>query len=147
MDALPYTILINTISIFFIGIALGFFLDIISFIEIYIQNLVDNKLIPWTVYFTKDLTSTLVFTVTFILTLYYFNGGKFRGMLLIAIIAGLFFYKKTIGTLFKRFLNTLAKLIQKILIFLLQPIAKICIKLYNKYVKKCKSRVQCIRGG
>ena len=135
MDISPYLIVNSSLYTVIVGMILGVTLDILSLVEIYIKNLVNNKLIPWTVYFTKDLLSIITFTVFLVISLYYFNNGEFRGLLALALISGLLIYRCTIGKMVRLILNTCVRIVQKILGFLLQPIAKLCLRMYNKSIR------------
>ena len=93
-----------------------------------------------------DIVSILIFTVIFILLIYYYYDGKVRCVLLSAMLFGSFVYYRVV----KNPINKIVKLlvlpikillgflvdkIKKIIKILLQTIAKKRIKLYNKGVK------------
>ncbi len=135
MDILPYEMLQITLYTIASGFILGLLVDLLSFVEIYVKKLIKSRAIPWTIAFTKDLCSVILFTVVLILITYYINDGRFRSYLLLGIIIGTVSYRYTLGRIVKYLLNFIAEITQKILCFLFQPIAKLCVKLYNKLVR------------
>ena len=136
MDILPYEMLQITLYTIASGFALGLLLDLLSFVEIYVKKLLKSRYIPWTIAFTKDLCSVILFTLVLILVTYYINDGRFRSYLLLGIIIGAVSYRYTLGKIVKYLLNVIAEITLKILCFLFQPIAKLCVMLYNKLVRK-----------
>lgn len=135
MDILPYEMLQITLYTIASGFALGLLLDLLSFVEIYVKKLLKSRYIPWTIAFTKDLCSVILFTLVLVLVTYYINDGRFRSYLLLGIIIGAVSYRYTLGKIVKYLLNVIAEITLKILCFLFQPIAKLCVMLYNKLVR------------
>ena len=101
-----------------------------------------------TVLFTiKDFISVITYTLFFVLLLYYWDDGVFRGIYLISVLITIYFYYKIFSQFFRKVsrillfpliyvIRTLRKIIRKILYFLSYAIEKIKYKLYNKNKNK-----------
>ena len=96
--------------------------------------------------FILDCLSVLIFTVIFILILYYACDGRTRGAFFLALCLGVIIYirmfkkivTKIIALLMTPFIwgiSLLSNIGKKILKFFIQPIEKIRSKLYNRGVK------------
>ena len=96
--------------------------------------------------FVLDILFILTFTLTHILLIYYLCDGKVRGVFISVMLLGALLYRKMIRKAANRAIKLLiapikiligffSHVIKKIIYFLMQSIAKIRIKLYNKGVK------------
>ena len=141
MDVTPFEML-NALCISALcGLSVSFMFDVVDIIVFEFlskkSKVVTNIL---------DIVSILIFTVIFILLIYYYYDGKVRWVLLSAMLFGSFVYYRVV----KNPINKIVKLlvlpikillgflvdkIKKIIKILLQTIAKKRIKLYNKGVK------------
>ena len=118
-----------------------------AFIKVLLKEmgLEKNKIIT----FIFDLLYILIFTVIFVLMMYYFCDGKFRGMFIISTFCGSLIYNKVFYKICNRLFKILIFPIKFIVIFLyetckniisffVQAIAKFSSKLYNKHIKNKK---------
>ena len=141
MDVTPFEML-NALCISALcGLSVSFMFDVVDIIVFEFlskkSKVVTNIL---------DIVSILIFTVIFILLIYYYYDGKVRWVLLSAMLFGSLVYYRVV----KNPINKIVKLlvlpikillgflvdkIKKIIKILLQTIAKKRIKLYNKGVK------------
>ena len=128
---------------FILAIALTWILNI--FEQFFEMVKICNKVIFLMV---KDFISIIAYTLLLILILYYINHGAFRGIYIVAILLGIYFYytilSKTlckISMLFLIpvvcFLKIIIKFVKKLVGFLFIAIEKFYLRLYN-IIKKSK---------
>lgn len=137
MTNLPIDIFKNIITVFFLGIALGLFLNVICFSYLPLRDM--GKVIST---FFCDIFRWISFTLSIILILYYLNNGAFRFIYIAVELFGLFAYHKLLSKYVNKFLKALthplnktiefiAGIIKKIVGFFYISIAKPKEKLYN----------------
>ena len=125
----------------FCGFSVSFLCDIVAIITFEILSRKRRAVI-----FVLDTIFIVAFTVILILLLYYLCDGRVRGALLFAMLLGAFLYRRIVRKTANKMIMLLiapikiligffALVLKKIIKFLLQAIAKIRIKLYNKGVK------------
>ena len=141
MDVSPFEML-NALCISALcGLTVSFIFDVVDVIVFELLSK-DSKVVTYIV----DVIRIFVFTVSFILLIYYYCDGKVRWVLLSVMLFGSFIYyrvvKKPINKIIKLLVFPVKSLIvflvetfKKIIKFLFQTIAKKRIKLYNKGVK------------
>ncbi len=132
-----------------IGMVLGVIGDIFSLTAL-IKDQMSDKIYKLIKIF-QDLGFVILFSLTLIITLYYLNDGVFRGLYFSSLILGIFLYnislskitKKTILfilSLIAKFVLLCARIIRTIVGFLLIPIAKLFIILYNHIINNNKGK-------
>ena len=90
MGYTQFEILNKSIITCALGLFLGTLFDVLSFAEIYIKCLSKKHTIPWTIVFNRDVSFSVMSTVSFTIAMYYLNSGVFRGMYLVSTILGFF---------------------------------------------------------
>ena len=105
-----------------------------------------NKAIMFMV---KDFTCVVIYCLSLIIILYYFNQGVFRGIYIVGIFLGAYFYFMIFAKILRKLsrlilmpliyvIALVIKFVRKIATFLLLTIEKIYLRLYNR-IKSCKS--------
>ncbi|MBO5715701.1 MAG: spore cortex biosynthesis protein YabQ [Clostridia bacterium] len=141
MDIAPIEMLKALSISAFCGLCVSFIYDVfdVAIFEILSRK---NKVVV----FILDTLFIFIFTMVFILLLYYFCDGRARGIFLTALLLGAFLYRRVIKkptnkiiklliSPIKMLIHLLIDVIKKIIKFLSQSIAKKRTKLYNKGVK------------
>lgn len=138
MNNLPLEILKNSFISASVGFLIGLIFDIIYFCNLPIKIITNNISL-----LVVDIINILIFTLSYILILYYLNDGNLRGIFLFSEISGLVIYRvlfskivtmslKFIFYPIKKILNFIFNIFKKTVDFFIQAIAKIEERLYNK---------------
>ena len=133
MNITPIELLQNGGLTFVVGVVIGIFAEVISFLSKKLKAL-NNKLVIISV--LKDIMIPLSFTIGFILVLYYFCGGRIRGIFLFFLMIGFWAYKLLFARITNKTLEFLCKFciktIKIFISFFFQPIEKASKRVYNK---------------
>ncbi len=99
---------------------------VLGFLWHLIDELTNNKIsVP--IVFLLDVLSVFIYTLLFILILYFFSDGAFRWYYLFSLIIGMILYKKV----FDKLIGFVAKILLKPLKILIKFMIDICIKIYK----------------
>lgn len=96
----------------------------------FLWHLIDeltNDKISVPIVFLLDVLSVFIYTLLFILILYYFSDGAFRWYYLFSLIIGIILYKKV----FDKLIGFVVKILLKPLKILIKFVIDICIKIYK----------------
>lgn len=137
MAVLPFEILKNSVIAVIIGFLLTFFFDTITELIKKISIVLKRILL-----IIKDFIFIFTYAIIFILILYYFSEGTFRGIYMLSMISGSLIYyivfakllQKVVRVLifpFNILLHFLYGIVIKIFIFFRHTIEKIEFRLYN----------------
>ena len=138
MNNLPLEILKSSIISASAGFLIGLIFDIIYFCNAPIKIITKNVSL-----FVIDIISICIFTISYILILYYLNDGNLRGLFLFSEILGLVIYRVLFSKIvttslefifypIKKMLTFIINIFKKTIDFFIQAIAKIEERLYNK---------------
>lgn len=153
MSKLLYETLHEIVITLLIGIVLGAISDISSLITLYITKLksqISDKIYKLIRIF-QDFCFVSLFSLTLIIILYYLNDGVFRGLYFSSLILGILLYNVFLSkiaqkiilfffSLIAKFVLLCVRIVQGIGGFLVRPIAKLLIILYNHIINNNKGK-------